>query len=66
MIKQCGTEVDVLLDMSPTCSISHLEMSALKAAALLNTTHHPKRIENNGHEKSGGQERRQETNTGVD
>jgi hypothetical protein len=37
------TEVDVLPYMSVTCPISHLEMSALKAPAPANTTHHPKR-----------------------
>tara|TARA_B110000090_G_C13225010_1_gene386338 strand:- start:70 stop:276 length:207 start_codon:yes stop_codon:yes gene_type:complete len=37
------TEVDVLAYMFVTIPVSHLEMSALKAAALLNTTHHPKR-----------------------
>ena len=37
------TEVDVLYRMSVTSPVSHLEMSALKAAAFLNTTHHPKR-----------------------
>jgi hypothetical protein len=50
MNKQCGTEVDVLFDMAVTCPVFHLEMSALKAAAFINTTHHPN-VENNGHER---------------
>ena len=56
MNKQWGTEVDVLPYMSVTCPVSHLEMSALKAAAPSNTTHHPN-VENNGHERCGGEER---------
>tara|TARA_B110000090_G_C12977045_1_gene291231 strand:- start:101 stop:226 length:126 start_codon:yes stop_codon:yes gene_type:complete len=36
-----------------TCPVSHLEMSALKAAASENTTHHPN-VEINGHEKVDG------------
>ena len=54
MNKQGGTEVDVLFSMNVTCPVFHLEMSALKAAAPKNTTHHPKRIENNGHKKVKG------------
>jgi len=49
-------EVDVLSFMYVTYPVSHLEMSALNAAANRNTTHHPN-VENNGHEKGGGQER---------
>jgi hypothetical protein len=40
--------------MFVTFPVSHLEISALKAPAPKNTTHHPKRIEN----KWAGKERR--------
>jgi len=42
MNKQCGTAVDVLPFMFSTCPVCQLEMLALNAAALENTTHHPK------------------------
>ena len=62
MTKQCGTEVDVLSDMDCTFPVSHLEMSALKAPADRNTTHHPKR-QKQWAPKGGGQEGMQKQQT---
>ena len=46
MNKKCRTAVDVLYSMVVTCPVCHLEMSALNAAAPVNTTHHPKYMYN--------------------
>ena len=46
-------ELDVLELMSVACPVSHLKMSALKAAAPSNTTQHPN-VVNNEHEKVEG------------
>jgi hypothetical protein len=54
-------EVDVLSFMYVTFPVSHLEMSALNAAANRNTTHHPN-VENNGREKVEGKKGCQTTN----